>query len=182
MKQLLLLSLISAIAVSATDSIHAFQPSNIDGDSVDLATYRGTVVLIVNTASRCGFTKQYKELVALQDQFAEQPFAVLAFPANQFGKQEPGSNDEIKAFCSSQFQVDFPLFAKSVVKGQAQTPLFAYLTTAENPDISGPVRWNFEKFLVGKDGKLLRRWRSKTKPTSAPVVDAIKEALAVAAQ
>ncbi|MDX9753699.1 MAG: glutathione peroxidase [bacterium] len=158
-------------------SIHELKVQDIDGKEVELKKYKGKVLLIVNVASQCGFTKQYADLVKLQDQYKDKDVVVMGFPANEFGGQEPGSNEEIKNFCSTKFEVEFPMFAKVVVKGKEIVPLFQYLTTAENPDFKGNIKWNFEKFLVGKDGKLLRRYRSTVNPVSEEITKAIDAAL-----
>ena len=159
--------------VSAANSIHEFEMPDIEGNQVNLADYKGQVLLIVNTASRCGFTRQYADLVQLQTDFEGKPFTVLGFPANNFGNQEPGSNEEIAQFCEDRFGVNFPMFARTSVRGDDISPLFAYLTSAENPDFTGNIRWNFEKILVGPDGKVLRRFRSMTSPNSSTIRNAI---------
>lgn len=163
---------------AAGDSVHDFTVNRIDGTPVELSEYQGKVLLIVNTASKCGFTKQYSDLVELQKTYAEKGLVILGFPANNFGAQEPGSNLQIMEFCSSTYGVDFPMFEKTEVKGDNQSELFKYLTTAENPDIKGNIRWNFEKFLVDGDGKLVRRFRSMAKPTGKKIVEAIDQTLA----
>jgi len=160
-------------AFSDASSIHDFIVETIDGEKADLSRYEGKVVLIVNTASKCGFTKQYADLVKLQDAYADKPFVILGFPANNFGNQEPGSDQQIAEFCSTKFGVDFPMFSKVSVKGEDQHPLFAYLTSAENPDFTGNIKWNFEKFLVGPDGKVARRFRSGAKPGSEEITEAV---------
>ncbi len=164
--------------VVAQESVHEFTVSSISGDPVELSSYEGKVLLIVNTASKCGFTKQYKDLVALQKAYADQGVVVIGFPANNFGRQEPGSNQEIHQFCRDTYGVDFPMMEKVSVKGEDQHPLFRYLTQTDNPDFKGNVRWNFEKFVVGKDGKLLRRFRSMTNPNGDKMRKALDEALA----
>jgi glutathione peroxidase len=163
--------------VSAGARIHEFEMPDIDGTLVQLSDFKGQVVLIVNTASRCGFTRQYADLVQLQSDFADQPFTVLGFPANNFGNQEPGSNEEIAEFCEDRFGVNFPMFARTSVRGVDISPLFQYLTTAENPDFTGNIRWNFEKILVSPDGTVLRRFRSMTSPNSPTIRNAITEAI-----
>jgi glutathione peroxidase len=162
---------------SKAKSIHEFTVKNIDGKKVDLKKYKDKVLLIVNVASKCGYTPQYEDLVKLHDKYEEKGFAVLGFPANEFGKQEPGTNQEIKTFCKTKYDVQFPMFSKVVVKGDDQVPLFHYLTTAKNPDIEGPIKWNFEKFLIGKNGKLLHRYRSKVEPLSEELTQDIQKAL-----
>ncbi len=158
-------------------SLYDFTLNDIDGKPVKLEAFKGKVLLIVNTASFCGYTPQYKDLMALYTKYKEQGFEVLGFPANDFGKQEPGSNDEIKEFCTTKFDVKFPLFSKISVKGDDQHPLFKYLTTRPNPDFTGDIQWNFEKFLISRDGQLIHRFRSKTTPVSEELTRAIETAL-----
>ncbi len=165
-------------AAAEQQSAHDFTVPDIGGKPVELSGYAGSPVLIVNVASKCGLTPQYAELVALQTKFMASGFKVLGFPANNFGGQEPGTDDEIFAFCSSKYDVNFPMFSKLSVKGDDAAPLFAYLTTADNPDFTGDIKWNFEKILVGKDGKVLRRFPSATSPTSDEIVAAVTVALA----
>ncbi len=169
--------LISTASAEEKKSVHEFSVKDIDGKDVDLSKYKGKTLLIVNVASKCGATPQYANLVALQKTFKKKGLLVLGFPANNYGKQEPGSNDQIKEFCSSTYQVDFPMFAKVSVKGDDQAPLFKFLTTADNPDRKGDIGWNFEKFLISKDGKLLRRFKTGVKPDSPEVVAAVEEAV-----
>jgi len=169
---------IASLSATAADSVYDFKVKDIDGKEVDLSAYKGKVLLIVNVASKCGATPQYKNLQALHQQFADKGLVVLGFPANNYGGQEPGTEADIKQFCSTKYDVSFPMFAKVSVKGEDQAPLFGYLTTAENPDAKGDIKWNFEKFLVGKDGKLLNRFKTGTKPDDASVVAAIEKALA----
>lgn len=137
----------------------------IDGKKLDLTQYKGKKILIVNTASKCGFTKQYAELQQLSDKYKGK-LVVIGFPANNFGGQEPGSNALIKEFCQKNFGVTFPLSEKVSVKGDDIDPLFKYLTSAENPDFTGEIKWNFEKFLIDENGKLVHRFRSQTTPMS----------------
>lgn len=162
----------------AEDSVHEFKVNDIKGKEVDLSAYKGKVLLIVNVASKCGATPQYDPLQALYKKFADKGLVVLGFPANNFGGQEPGTDEEIAEFCTSKYSVEFPMFSKVSVKGDDKAPLFSYLTSAENPDKQGDIGWNFEKFLVGKDGKLLHRFATRTKPDDAAVVAAIEKALA----
>jgi glutathione peroxidase len=179
MKTLLIAALaLAALPLVAEDSVHDFKVKNIKGDDVDLSSYKGKVLLIVNVASKCGATPQYDPLQALYQKYADKGLVVLGFPANNFGGQEPGSNEEIAEFCTSNYSVEFPMFSKVSVKGDDKAPLFTYLTAAENPDKQGDIGWNFEKFLVGKDGKLIRRFATRVKPDDATVVAAIEEALA----
>lgn len=150
----------------------------LNGKPASLAAYEGKVVLAVNVASRCGFTPQYAGLQALQDKYESRGFTVLGFPSNQFFHQEPGSADEIQTFCSVNYGVKFPLYAKLDVKGAHQHPLYALLS--EFPDDAGKagnVGWNFEKFLVGRDGRVARRFRSKVVPEDPIVIEAIESLL-----
>jgi len=158
--------------------LYAMQVRRMTGEPVSLEAYRGQVLLIVNTASRCGHTRQYADLQKLHETYGAQGLAVLAFPANDFGNQEPGSNQEIAAFCEASFGVTFALFEKIAVKGEEQHPLYAMLTEEPFNTISaGPVRWNFEKFLISRDGKLLARFGSSVSPSSPQVIEQIQAAL-----
>jgi len=149
---------------AAPGSALNFTVQDIDGTPVNLAEkYKGKVVLAVNVASECGYTKQYKGLEALHDKYSEQGLAVLGFPCNQFGGQEPGTEQEIKDFCKSKYDVSFDLFKKIEVKGDNASPLYKHLTAA-TPQDKGDVKWNFEKFLIGRDGKIVKRYRSKVTP------------------
>lgn len=151
----------------------------LDGTPVDLSAFTGKVVLVVNTASKCGFTRQYKGLQALHEKYAARGLVVLGFPCNQFGKQEPGTDKEIKAFCQKNYGVTFQMFSKVDVNGTNAAALFQYLTSDNVPiKDRGPIRWNFEKFLIGRDGRLIARYRSMTSPESASVMRAIEAALA----
>ena len=159
-------------------SIHEVELPRLSGKLESLSAYSGKVVLIVNTASKCGFTPQYAGLQKLQDRFADRGFTVLGFPSNQFFRQEPGTAEQIEEFCSVNYGVTFPMFAKLDVKGSDQDPLYAILS--ELPDDSGKagnVAWNFEKFLVGRDGRVVRRFRSKVVPEDPRLVDAIESLL-----
>ena len=159
-----------------------FSVKNIDGRSVDLKRYQGQVALIVNVASFCGNTPQYASLQKLYEKYRGQGFTVLAFPANEFGKQEPGTDEEIKEFCTSKYRVTFPLFSKLVVKGEGQAPLYRYLTDkTANPKFGGDVEWNFAKFLVGRNGEVVGRFPARTDPLAPDVTAAIERELAVEA-
>lgn len=147
----------------------------IDGADKTLADYAGNVLLIVNVASACGFTRQYTGLEAINRQYRDQGLRVLGFPCNDFGAQEPGSNEEIKTFCSTRFDVSFDLFDKVHAKGAEQHPLYAQLTQTEP---AGDVAWNFEKFLVDKQGNVIARYGSRVEPDSAELTAAIEAALA----
>jgi glutathione peroxidase len=155
--------------------IYNIQVETIDGKMTSLEEYRGKTLLIVNTASRCGFTGQYAGLQELYDRYKSQGFVVLAFPANDFMGQEPGSNEEIKKFCDLRFKISFPLFAKISVKGKKMHPLFQYLT--EETPFRGAVTWNFNKFLVSAGGEVVGRFGSRVKPSDAELVKAIETAL-----
>src|SRR6185437_3017386 len=169
----------SAASAANPDSPLDFKVSSIDGKPVDLSKYKGKVVLFVNVASHCGNTKQYANLENLHKKYAAAGLAILGFPANEFGAQEPGTNDEIAQFCKSKYSVDFPMFSKIVVKGDGIAPLYQFLTSPEtDPKFAGPVTWNFEKFLVGRDGKVIARFKPKTNPESDEVVSAIEAELA----
>ena len=154
--------------VTAPKSVYDFKLKSIDGDAFSLAKYKGKKVLIVNTASKCGYTPQYKELQKLADQYKDK-LVVVGFPANNFGQQEPGANSEIKTFCEKNYGVTFPLSEKVSVKGDDIDPLFKYLTSAPNPDFTGEIKWNFEKFLIDENGNLIHRFRSATTPLSADI-------------
>jgi glutathione peroxidase len=155
-----------------------FKVNDIDGKPVDLKKYRGKVVMIVNVASRCGFTPQYKGLEALYKKYQSQGFVILGFPANNFNHQEPGSNEEIKTFCSSKYDVTFPMMAKISVAGDDQAPLYKWLTNKETASEFGmPIGWNFTKFLVDRNGNLIARWASQTKPEDPQVGREIEKAI-----
>jgi len=146
-------------------TVHEFSAERLDGGRQDLSEFRGQVLLIVNVASQCGFTPQYAGLEDLQQAYADRGFRVLGFPCNQFGSQEPGSAEEIAAFCSTRFDVSFPMFAKVEVNGKATHPLYAFLKAAA-PGALGTqaIKWNFTKFLVGRDGRVIDRFAPATRP------------------
>lgn len=180
MKKLILFALILFVSfhfLTGEDvkNIYQFKVKDIDGKEVELSAYKGKTLLIVNVASKCGNTPQYKKLMELTEKYKDKNFAVLGFPANEFGKQEPGTDAEIKTFCTTKYSVTFPMFSKVIVKGDGQAPLFQYLTTAENPDAKGDIKWNFEKFLVGPDGQLKHRFAAALSPTDENLVKAIDE-------
>ena len=156
-----------------------FRMKGIDGEEIDLGRWRGNVVLIVNTASKCGLTPQYAALQKLWLDDSAKGLVVLGFPSNDFLWQEPGSNQEIKQFCSIKYRVTFPMFEKIDVKGKGQAPLYEYLTAQDaQPAGKGGISWNFEKFLIGRDGKVAARFSPKTKPDDPAVLQAIKAELA----
>lgn len=179
MKTLALLAalLLFQIIVARAESIYDLKLKDIDGKDTTLGNYKGKVLLIVNVASRCGYTKQYSGLEATYQKYKAKGFAVLGFPCNQFGGQEPGSNEEIKQFCSSKFNVTFPLFDKIEVNGDKRHPLYVALAGKNSP-FPGDIKWNFGKFLIGKDGKILKRFGSSAAPESPEVIEAIEAALA----
>ncbi|OYW10396.1 MAG: glutathione peroxidase [Acidobacteriia bacterium 12-62-4] len=172
MKTLLTALLMTTAAFSAS-SIHEFTMNSIDGQATPLSTLKGKAVLVVNVASQCGYTPQYAGLQALYEKYKGQGLVIVGVPANNFGGQEPGSNEEIKQFCSRKYSVTFPIMAKVSVKGGDQTPLYQYLTTT----MGGDVKWNFTKFLVGKDGKPVQRFESGVSPDSPELAAAIEKAL-----
>jgi glutathione peroxidase len=156
-----------------------FKVKDIDGKDVNLADYKGKVVMIVNVANKCGFTPQYKALEAVYEKYKDQGFVIIDFPANNFKSQEPGSNEEIKQFCSDKYNVTFPMMSKISVKGDDKAPLYKFLT--EEPtagDFKGDISWNFNKFLVDRNGQVFARFASPTKPDDAQVTGAIEKALA----
>jgi glutathione peroxidase len=178
MKQVL--TTVGGVVAAATTltaaSLQEIPLKDIDGKDTSLKAYSGKVLLLVNVASKCGYTRQYTGLEAIQKKYSGQGFSVVGFPCNDFGSQEPGTATEIKEFCSLTYKVTFPLMAKLHVKGDEQHPLYAALTGKESP-FPGPVKWNFGKFLVGADGKLIKRWDSGVEPESAEITSAVEAAL-----
>ena len=170
------LALLAMTTAALAADLAAIPLKDIDGKDTSLKAYSGKAVLIVNVASKCGYTRQYSGLEALYRKFKDRGLVVLGVPSNDFGGQEPGTEAEIKEFCTSKFDVTFPMTAKVSVKGADQHPLYAALTGPES-SAPGPVKWNFGKFLVGKDGKLIARWDSKTEPDDAALTSAIEAAL-----
>jgi len=155
-----------------------FTMKNIDGKPVKLSKYAGEVILVVNVASFCGNTPQYAGLEKLYAQYRSKGFVVLGFPANEFGKQEPGTNKEIKTFCSTKYQVTFPMFSKIVVKGEGQAPLYKFLTEKEtDPAHAGDIEWNFAKFLINRKGEIVARFPARANPLSPEVADVIAKAV-----
>jgi glutathione peroxidase len=170
--------LLALPVLAATDSkLYDIPLKDIDGKPTTLSAYKGKVLLFVNVASQCGLTPQYKSLEATFKKYKDKGLVILGFPCNDFGAQEPGSNDEIKAFCSSKYSVSFPLFDKLHVKGPEQHPLYHALTGPQSP-FPGDIKWNFGKFLVGRDGKILKRFEPRVAPDGDEVVAAIEAALA----
>jgi glutathione peroxidase len=159
-------------------SFYEINAMDIDGNDVNLGKYKNNVVMFVNTASKCGYTPQYKGLQAIYDKYKDRGFVILGFPTNNFGGQEPGSNEEIKEFCTLKYKVSFPMFAKISVKGEDTHPLYQYLTSKEtNPEFAGDISWNFNKFLADGDGKIIARFSSKETPESKEVMKAIEKGL-----
>jgi len=166
------------MAQTEARSIYEIELPRLSGKPARLSEYAGKVVLAVNTASKCGLTPQFTGLQALHDRYTDRGFTVLGFPSNQFFNQEPGSAEQIQEFCTINYGVTFPMFAKLDVKGSHQHPLYAILT--EFPDASGKagnVTWNFEKFLIGRDGRVVRRFRPKVLPEDPAVIEAIEALL-----
>jgi glutathione peroxidase len=160
-------------------SVLDFTMKDIDGKDISLSKFQGKVLLIVNTASQCGYTPQYKGLEAVFEKYKDQGLEVLAFPANEFGAQEPGTDSQIKEFCSTRYKVSFPLFSKIVVKGKGIHPLYEFLTSqSTDPKFAGPIPWNFSKFLVNRKGEVIGRYQPGVKPESAAMTAAIEKALA----
>jgi glutathione peroxidase len=169
----LLLQAVGAVA----GSLYDVPVKDIEGKDTSLEPYKGKVLLIVNVASKCGFTPQYQGLESTYEKYKDKGLEVLGFPCNQFKSQEPGTDAEIKAFCTSKFGVTFPLFDKLAVNGADRNPLYVDLAGNDSP-FPGDIKWNFTKFLIGRDGKILARFEPATKPDSPQVVQAIDAALA----
>jgi glutathione peroxidase len=178
----MLLSILAFAALASPSGpppVLRFKMTSLDGKPVDLSKYQGKVVLFVNVASQCGYTPQYADLEKLHETYAGKGLAILGFPANDFGQQEPGTDAEIAEFCRKNYGVEFDMFSKIAVTGEHQAPLYRYLTSQDsNPQFPGDVKWNFEKFLVGRDGAIVGRFSSKIGPTSAEMTKAIEAALA----
>jgi glutathione peroxidase len=183
MRTLLALAVLAALptAVLAEDKekkvsdVLNFKMKSIDGKDVDLSKYQGKVIMFVNVASKCGYTKQYKELQAIYKKYEKEGFVVIGVPANEFGKQEPGTDEEIATFCSSKYNVTFPLMSKVVVKGKGITPLYEKLTSDKKH--GGEIKWNFTKFIVGRNGEVVARFEPKVKPDDKEVTDVIEAEL-----
>ncbi|MDZ4287192.1 MAG: glutathione peroxidase [Prosthecobacter sp.] len=166
----------TALTAAAADGISEISLTTIDGKAASTKDYQGKVLLVVNVASECGYTGQYAGLQALHEKYNKEGFAVLGFPCNDFGGQEPAAEADIKTFCATRYNVTFPMFEKVKITGPAKHPLYAALTGTSAP-FPGDVQWNFTKFLIGKDGKILARFESDVEPDSSQVADAIKAAL-----
>ena len=153
-------------------SVYEFTMNSIDGQPLPLSNFKGQVLLIVNVASFCGFTPQYEGLEAVYEKYKDQGFVIAGFPANNFGAQEPGANEEIKTFCTRKYNVKFPIYSKISVVGPDKAPLYRFLTAT-----GGEIKWNFTKFLIDRNGKVIARFESPVKPDSAEVIFAIEKAL-----
>ena len=179
-RNFLLLGLVIIMAGSmfAASSLYNFTLPSIDGKPMPLADFKGKVILMVNVASQCGYTPQYTALETVYEKYKDKGFVIVGFPANNFGQQEPGTNQEIKTFCSRKYSVSFPLYAKVSVKGADQTPLYQYLTKEADPAVAGEIKWNFTKFLVDRSGHVVQRFEPAVTPDSPQVVSAIEKLLA----
>jgi glutathione peroxidase len=162
-------------ALMAASNVHEFSLTTIDGKPAPLSAYKGKAVLLVNVASKCGYTKQYSGLQALYEKYKDKGLVIVGVPANNFGGQEPGTNEEIATFCSRNYNVSFPMMSKVSVKGDDMIPLYGYLTQ----NTGGDVKWNFTKFLVDKDGKIVNRFESKVAPESPEMAAAVEKALGI---
>lgn len=164
--------LLSVLINTPPENIYQFKIKSIDGKEINLSNFKGKKILFVNTASKCGFTPQYKELEELSKKYKDR-LVVIGVPANNFGGQEPGEEEDIKAFCEKNYGVTFLMTEKTSVKGEDINPLFDYLISTANPNFTGDIKWNFEKFLIDENGKLIHRFRSAVKPLSADIVSKI---------
>lgn len=172
------IALLGMTLMAAEKTVYDFTLNSIDGQATPLSTFKGKVVLLVNVASRCGYTPQYAALESLYEKYKDRGFVIVGIPANNFGAQEPGTNEEIKTFCTSKYHVSFPMMAKVSVKGSDITPLYQFLTDkTTNPSTGGEIGWNFTKFLVDGNGKVVARFDSAVTPDSSEVSAAIEKAL-----
>ena len=171
---LLIATVLLSLSLAAEDSLYNISIKDIDNKAASLKAHKGKVILVVNVASQCGLTSQYKQLQSVYKKYGEKGFTVCGFPCNQFGRQESGTLEEIKEFCSSKYDVSFPMYAKIEVNGEGAHPLYKSLKKQVGP---AKISWNFEKFLIGKDGKVLKRFSPRTKPDSPEVIKAIESAL-----
>jgi glutathione peroxidase len=179
MKLLLCMLFFAATLAAAEKTVHDFTLSTIDGQPASLAAYKGKVVLLVNVVSKCGYTPQYTALESVYEKYKDRGLVIVGIPANNFGAQEPGSNQEIKTFCSSKYHVTFPMMSKVSVKGDDITPLYQFLTDkSAHPQTGGEIQWNFTKFLIGPDGRVITRFEPNITPDSPEVTSAIEQALA----
>ena len=171
------LILLGTAPLLAATGLYNFTLPSIDGESIPLSTYKGKVILVVNVASRCGYTPQYSALESLYEKFKDKGLVILGFPANNFGAQEPGTNAEIKTFCSTKYNVTFPMFSKVSVKGDDKAPLYQFLTQKANPAVAGEIKWNFTKFLADRKGHVVARFEPAVTPGSPEVVAAVEKLL-----
>lgn len=184
LRRTLLFAVLASLAVSSLEgaekvpAVLNFKMTSLSGKPIDLSQYQGKVVLMVNVASECGLTPQYQGLQQLHQKYADRGLAVLGFPANEFGAQEPGTNAEIANFCKSNYGVEFDMFAKVVVEGAGQCPLYEYLTDAKTSPFPGPVQWNFAKFLIGRNGQIVARFDPDVEPTDDKLIETIEAELA----
>ena len=169
---LIITLLFKTLIIMSQQSVHEFTITTIDGQSKNLSDFKGKKMLFVNTASQCGFTPQYMELQEVHEKHGEE-LVIIGFPANNFGGQEPGSNDQIKTFCQKNYGVSFLLSEKVSVKGKNIDPLFDWLNAQDNQSFKGDIMWNFEKYLIDESGKLIKRYRSMTKPDSDKIISLI---------
>ena len=179
MRKLVSFFFLCAIMVFAADtSVYDFTLNSIDGQPSSFATYKGKVLMLVNVASQCGYTPQYSALESVYEKYKERGFVIVGVPANNFGAQEPGTNAEIKTFCTRKYNVQFPMVSKVSVKGSDTTPLYQYLTDSSlHPKTGGEIKWNFTKFLVDRKGNIVARFEPEVTPDSPQVVAAIEKAL-----
>jgi glutathione peroxidase len=178
MKTLSLSLCLLSVGAFAASSVHEFTLDALNGTPAPLANFKGKVLLVVNVASQCGYTYQYEGLQALYAKYKDHGFVIAGFPANNFGAQEPGTNAEIGAFCKSKFGVTFPMYSKISVAGKDKAPLYQFLTDkAANPKTGGEIQWNFTKFLVDRDGKVIARFEPAVEPQSKEVTAAVEAAL-----
>lgn len=174
----LISTLIMGTQAEKADSFYDFKLQSLtNSEKLDFADYEGKVILAVNTASKCGYTSQYEGLQNLYETYRDQGLVIIGFPSGDFGGQEYGTNEEIAEFCEVNFGVEFPLSTKISVTGNDKHPVFNYLTQADNPDFAGEISWNFEKFLINRDGQLIRRFKTQTSPKDNEIVDAIESLL-----
>lgn len=167
----------ASLSFAAGDGLYKLDVKTIDGKSTKLADYKGKIILFVNVASQCGYTSQYTNLEKLYQKYKKKNFVVLGFPSNDFGGQEPGSNEEIAKFCKLNYDVSFPLFDKAPVSGEKVQPVYSYLLANLPSEFKGPVKWNFEKILVSQKGDLIARWRSRTDPLDTEIAAQIDQLL-----
>ena len=174
----LMLLLLPALALAASKSVYDFTLNSIDGQPSPLSSFKGKVVMLVNVASKCGYTPQYSALESTYEKYKDRGLVIVGIPANNFGAQEPGTNEEIKTFCSRKYNVTFPMMAKVSVKGSDQTPLYQFLTDKSlNPSTGGEIKWNFTKFIFDRDGNAVARFEPEVTPDSPQVTAAIEKAL-----